>query len=201
MCVVAEATRRRPDFESSIRRRNRRCIREWALHRQDVVFSADNRSESKAHGELHLARVEYCSRRSISWVARTIEKSSKRSRRVEYRIAIGRVEEPDVERIEDVERLGDELYLRLLGEMNCPRNTGIDASEVVALECVSRFKPDTVVDSEHIAVGVKARELGEEMRRLDCCNQTELKIARENVSLRGAGDHRVSDEAMRDVVG
>jgi hypothetical protein len=32
-------TRRRPDFESSIRRRDRRrIIREWALHRQDGIF-------------------------------------------------------------------------------------------------------------------------------------------------------------------
>jgi hypothetical protein len=42
MRVVAEATRRRPDFESSIRRRDRRrIIREWALHRQDEIFGTD----------------------------------------------------------------------------------------------------------------------------------------------------------------
>src|SRR5215510_7527484 len=42
MRVVAEATRRRPDFESSIRRRDRRpIIREWALHRQDGIFGTD----------------------------------------------------------------------------------------------------------------------------------------------------------------
>src|SRR5262249_49920483 len=44
MCVVAEATRRRHEIESSIRRRDRRrIIREWALHRQDVVFGTDRR--------------------------------------------------------------------------------------------------------------------------------------------------------------
>jgi hypothetical protein len=36
------ATRRRPDFESSIRRRDRRrIIREWALHREDEIFGTD----------------------------------------------------------------------------------------------------------------------------------------------------------------
>jgi hypothetical protein len=39
---VIGATRRRPDFEPSIRRGDRRrIIREWALHRQDVVFGTD----------------------------------------------------------------------------------------------------------------------------------------------------------------
>ena len=34
--------RRRPEIESSIRRRDRyRIIREWALYRQDVVFGTD----------------------------------------------------------------------------------------------------------------------------------------------------------------
>ena len=42
MCVVAEATGRRPDFDLSIRRRDRlRIIREWALHRQDGIFDMD----------------------------------------------------------------------------------------------------------------------------------------------------------------
>src|SRR6266545_3818374 len=36
------ATRRRPDFELSIRRRDRRrIIREWALHRQEEIFGAE----------------------------------------------------------------------------------------------------------------------------------------------------------------
>jgi hypothetical protein len=37
------ATRRRPEIESSIRRRyRRRVIREWVLHRQDRIFGTDN---------------------------------------------------------------------------------------------------------------------------------------------------------------
>jgi hypothetical protein len=46
MCVVAEATRRRGEIESSIRRRDRRrIIREGALHRQDEIFGMDNPSK------------------------------------------------------------------------------------------------------------------------------------------------------------
>src|SRR5262245_33572244 len=42
MGVVAEATRRRPDYESAIRRRDRRrIIREWAFHRQGGIFDTD----------------------------------------------------------------------------------------------------------------------------------------------------------------
>jgi hypothetical protein len=42
MRVGAEATRRRREIESSIRRRDRRrIIREWDLHRQDGVFGMD----------------------------------------------------------------------------------------------------------------------------------------------------------------
>jgi hypothetical protein len=43
MCVVAEATRRRHEIESSIRRRDlRRIIGELALHRQDEIFGTDS---------------------------------------------------------------------------------------------------------------------------------------------------------------
>jgi hypothetical protein len=43
MRIVAEATRRRRELESSIRRCDRRHnIREWALHRQDGIFGTDS---------------------------------------------------------------------------------------------------------------------------------------------------------------
>jgi hypothetical protein len=45
------STRRQREFESSIRRRDRRrIIREWALHRQDVVFDTDTDKLSYATG-------------------------------------------------------------------------------------------------------------------------------------------------------
>jgi hypothetical protein len=46
--------RRRPEIEPSIRRRDRRrVIREWALHRQDVVFGTDNSSFGERQGTGH----------------------------------------------------------------------------------------------------------------------------------------------------
>jgi hypothetical protein len=42
MRIVAEATRRRREIESSIRRGDlRRIIGEWALHHQDGIFGMD----------------------------------------------------------------------------------------------------------------------------------------------------------------
>ena len=47
-CCIA--TRCRRDLESSIRRRDRRrIIREWALHRQDVVFGTDRADPEYLH--------------------------------------------------------------------------------------------------------------------------------------------------------
>jgi len=45
MRIVAEATRRRRELESSIRRGDRRrIIGEWAFHRQDGIFGTDSYS-------------------------------------------------------------------------------------------------------------------------------------------------------------
>ena len=49
MRIVAEATRRRPELESSIRRRDRRrIIGERALHSQDGIFGADTRPRERS---------------------------------------------------------------------------------------------------------------------------------------------------------
>jgi hypothetical protein len=51
MRIVAEATRRRRELESSIRRGDRRrIIGEWAFHRQDGIFGTDSYSAGCVNG-------------------------------------------------------------------------------------------------------------------------------------------------------
>ena len=55
MRIVAEATRRQREIESSIRRRDRRrIIRDWALHRQDGIFGTDTGIDSSFYESMVL---------------------------------------------------------------------------------------------------------------------------------------------------
>lgn len=86
-------------------------------------------------------------------------------------------------------------------ESECSRKAEIDAPEVVSDKRIAGIDPDAIVISEDVAVGVKPREFGEALRRLDGGYQAEEKVAREDIPGGGRRHGAVQHQAVADVVG
>src|SRR6266478_746134 len=162
----------------------------------------------KLQRQLELPRVEHGPRRPVQRVRRTFQISrcagaaeSRRIHGAEIRRAIYRVEEPDIRRVEKVERLRDQFQVSLFAKGNSARDPEIDGTEIVADKRVAWLDADAVVVAEDVSVGVEAGEFGEAVGRLNRGDQAEKEIARKWIPGLRSCDRPVHHHAVAHVVG
>src|SRR5215470_20380512 len=84
--------------------------------------------------------------------------------------------------------------------MEGARTAQVESVNVLAAEGIPPFDSHAVVVPENVAVGVKAGKLGEELRRLQRDNRTELKIAKPHASRGGRRQRAVQHKSVADVI-
>ena len=114
--------------------------------------------------------------------------------------SISGVEEPHVDRVEQVECLSDSLQGRLLANSENPGNTQIDVAVTIPFESVSRLNTYAVIVPKDITVGVEPGKLGEVVRCFQAHNRAQLEAVNDWVHVRGPGNCAVYHKAMSDVV-
>lgn len=76
----------------------------------------------------------------------------------------------------------------------------IDGLQGISSICVARFAADSVIVPEDIAIGIKAGIFGEVLRRLQGDDCAESEIARDYVPGLGAGEDRITDKTIPDII-
>ena len=137
--------------------------------------------ETKFHSQLNLPRIIDGARRSIQRVRRPFAVGGRSGGtakgrwvgRAKIRCAVNSIEEADVQGVRKVEGFGNQLEALLFAESKCSCKAEVDSPEVVSDKRIAGIDPDTVVISKDVAVGVKSREFGEALWRLDGGDQAD----------------------------
>src|SRR5258708_7339888 len=164
-------------------------------------------SEGITKRKLNLPRVEGGSRRAVVRIWRSFQESLCRAplcrwvKWAKVARAIDRIEEPDIDGVQEVESLSDELDLLVLMNIEGAREAQVHGLQAVATEGIAGLDAHAVIVAENVAVGIKAGELGEVLGRLQSENQPKLEVTSRHVpcvrSFRGGIGHK----AVAHVVG
>src|ERR1700687_2610167 len=111
------------------------------------------------------------------------------------------VEEPNIGRVEKIERLRDYFHVSLFAEGNGACDAEIDGTEIVAGKRVAWFDADAVVVSKDVPIGVESSEFGEAHGRLNRGDQTEEEVARKRIPGLRSCNRSVHDHPVAHIVG